>query len=95
MANTDIVLPNNVWTLLTDGNVSALRVQNIGEDVIQIQATSGTTAPTSAAGSIWLNPGEGQAADQTLVALFPGVASAARVWGRPLNAASKASVSHA
>ena len=95
MAHTDIALPTATWTLITDTNVTALRVQNVGADIVLLQATSGATAPTSSGGAVCLIPGEGIAADQTLADLFPGVASAARVWARPLNAVSKVSVSHA
>lgn len=93
--NTDIDLPYGVWTLLTGADVTAVRVQNIGSDTIRLQATTGTTAPTSVAGSLLVEPTAGVDASVDLADLFPGVSGAARVWARPLNDVSKVAVSHA
>lgn len=74
----------------------AIRVANNGSDDIFLQATADGTAPanTSAAwaGSIKLGPRDVFVGE--LATYFPGVASAARVWGRFDNGGT-ASVSYA
>jgi hypothetical protein len=92
--NTTISLAAGTWTLLTDGNVTALRVVNLGEEPIWLQATVGTTPPTTPAGALPLQPGPVLAADLTLAQLFPGVTGANRVYALAPRATS-VSVSHA
>lgn len=94
--NTNITV-SAAWTQLTDANVTAIRVQNLSaaQDVI-LQATNGTTAPTSDAGAVDLRASQTLAADLTLAQLWPGVASANRVWGKAKTVnAVPLSVSHA
>ena len=92
--NATIELPAKTWTELTAGNVTTLRVQNLGHQPIMILATVGSVEPTSRDGGLMIQPGFGLTADVTLEHLFPGVAGANRVWAvSPISGA--ASVSHA
>jgi hypothetical protein len=76
--NTDIVLPKETWTLLTDANVTQITFQNRGAYYILVKGTTNTTAPTDDNGSVRYNPGQGEL--NTLLAdLFPGIA-AVRLW---------------
>jgi len=92
--NDNVKLVKDVWTQLTNGNVTALRATNTGKASFVLQATVGTTAPTSAAGGIPLDPGQTLAADLTVAQLWPGVTGANRIWGLS-EQAGIASVSHA
>lgn len=93
MANTDIAITTE-WTLLTTGDVTALRVQNLGNTVL-LKATSGATAPTDDAGAIRLDAGDALAANLTLADVWPGVSGGNRVYARALGATSLVSVSYA
>lgn len=93
-ANATISIPAATWTLLTDGNVTAARVQNVGAWYLLVKATVGAVAPSTDAGAIVLDAGEGFAADLTLAQLLPGVSGANRLYGYCVKEC-KASVSHA
>lgn len=94
-ANTDVTATKGGPTLLNATAVTALRVQNLGNQPVRLVATATTTAPTGFSGSLHLGPDEAIAADITLAEMFPGVASAAYVWAWPLNNDCVLSVSHA
>jgi hypothetical protein len=78
--NTTINLTAGVWTQITDADVSSLTFQNLSAGTILIKGTASASAPSTAAGSIHYGPGMGEAG-VFLSELFPGVASAVRVYG--------------
>ena len=92
--NNNVEIPPAVWTQLTNANASSIRVQSVSGSEMRLQATNGTTAPTTQVGTIALAGGAVLAADLTIAQLWPGVAGANRVWAFA-NTASVASVSHA
>lgn len=92
--NNDVVLPAGAWTQLTDGDVTALRVQNLGTGVIWIMARVGAGAIASRSGAICLDEFVAISADMTLAELFPGISGANRVYAWS-DVGGLASVSHA
>ena len=64
--------------LATDNDVTEARVQNTGAYPIVVQATNGTTVPTSTAGGVTFGPGTGDTL--ALADWFPGVSGANRLW---------------
>lgn len=92
--NDDVDCAADVWTQLTSGNVSAIRVGSDVKHIVKLQATLGTTEPSSDAGSVHLPVGSTLAADLTLAQLWPGIDGANRVWAKP-DGAVTLSVSHA
>jgi hypothetical protein len=95
--NTTITCAAGAWTLLTDSNVTALRVVHLGTEGIWLQATVGATPPSGlagTAGALPLLPNQILAADLSLADLFPGVSGANRVYAYA-PALTKVSVSHA
>ena len=79
--NETLTLASDQWMQLTNGDVTALRVENQGTRHVYLQATAGGgTAPTSTSGALSLGPAGVVAADLTLAQLWPGVAGANRVW---------------
>ena len=97
--NTDISLTTGAAVLLTDGAVSACRVQNQSGYTITLQATASATPPASRAGGVTMSPYGTLAADMTLAQIFPGVGSGALyLWAFvdiPSAVPSAVSVSHA
>lgn len=92
--HTTITCPAGVWTLLSDGAVSAIRLHRDSNISVQIQATATNAAPNSTIGSIDFGPGT-LTADLALSSLFPGVGSGPYyIWALAAVAAS-ISVSHA
>lgn len=95
----DIALLKAQWTLLTDGAdgaIGAVRIQNIGPDIVLVQATPDTTTPAgegAAKGALRLHPGEILSASDNLATLFPGVAGARHLFGWT-ERAGNVSVSH-
>lgn len=77
--NTTINTTANAWVQLTDANVPAITFQNVGSNHILIKATVGAVTPTSTAGSIRYNPGQGER-NTLLSDLFPGLSGANRVY---------------
>lgn len=84
----------NTWTLLTDSDVSAARIQNNEGQGVWLQATNGTSAPTDFEEAMMIQPRYTIPADVTLAMLWPGVVSANRVWAYSIVDA-KLHVSHA
>jgi hypothetical protein len=95
--NTDVPLTaRDEWFQITDNIVSALRVQNriTGHSVL-LQATTGTTAPTSTVGAIELRSHQVWLADTPLSVAFPGViATGGHVWALCEGNTGVVSVSH-
>lgn len=79
-SNTTITLTASVWTQITAGDVTALRVQNQGGYEVRLKATVGAVAPTDSAGSLILQPYGVISADYVLADLWPGVSGANRVY---------------
>lgn len=95
MARNEIVaLPQDTWTQLTNGDVTALTLQNLSGCSISVNATVGETAPGASDGGIEINPGNAVLQNLMLADLFPGVAGAKRVWALCPGQAGKAMVSH-
>lgn len=92
--NDTIILPQGVWTQLTNANASALRVQNLGGYTLQLQATVGAVPPSDISGAVVLRSGETLSADLTLAQLWPGVTGANRVYAIS-DVVAPVSVSHA
>ncbi len=91
--NTTVSLPAATWTQLTDANASSITFQNVGSNYIIIKATVGAVAPTTNAGAIRYNPGQGER-NVLLSDLFPGVTGANRVYAYA-DAITPVVVSHA
>lgn len=77
--NTNITVPANTWTQLTDGDVTAITFQNLSGDGLLVKGTVGAVAPTTLLGAASYNPGAGEA-NVLLSDLFPGVAGRNRVY---------------
>lgn len=93
-SNTTINLPAGIWTQITAGDVTALRVQNQGCYAVSLKATVGDVAPTNSAGSLTLQPYAAISADYALSSIWPGVPGANRIYALSVLAGS-VSVSHA
>lgn len=92
--NDNVTLAASAWTQITDGDVTAIRVQNIGTGTVWIKARVGAGALASLGGSICLDPMMTIGADTPLTELFPGVSGANRVYAWS-EAGGIVSVSHA
>lgn len=92
--NDNVTLPAGVWTQITDGDVTALRVQNIGSGAVFIKARVGAGALSSLGGAICLDALGMIPATTPLADLFPGVSGANRVYALS-DAGGIVSVSHA
>lgn len=79
------------WVQLTNADATAIRVQSLSGHVIHVQATATSTEPSDDEGALVLHPYDIIAANLSLADLFPGVASAARVWA---TGTGSVSVSH-
>lgn len=77
--NTDLNIPANAWTQLTDADVSQISFQNKGGTHIFVSATTDTTAPTTFAGAARYNPGQGEK-NVLLSDIWPGLSGRDRVW---------------
>lgn len=91
--NTTITVPARTWTQLTDADITAITFQNVGSNYILIKSTTDTSAPTTSAGAIRYNPGQGER-NVALSDLFPGLAGRDRVWAYAEDA-TPVVVSHA
>lgn len=90
--NTDVVLPKNTWTQLTNSNVTSITFQNRSGYHILVKGTAGATAPTDQTGSIRYNAGQGEL-NTPLADLFAGI-GANRVYAYAPDGAT-VMVSHA
>lgn len=83
-------------TQLTDANVTAITFQNTGGNALYVYATNGVTPPSVASLDGWVKylPGQGER-NVALADLFPGIASANRVWAVALAPGVDCLVSHA
>lgn len=76
--NDTLTVPAGQWTLLTNANVTSCRFFNVGSGEILVQATQGTSPPSSFGGAIPFTHSMGDT--RSLAELFPGVAGANRLW---------------
>ena len=89
------VAAGGTWTELTDGNVTAITFQVLGNDYILVQATTGTAPTADTVNGFHYNAQMG-AQNVSLTDLWPGVASADRVFARTQTGnACDVKVSHA
>ena len=68
--NDNVEIPPAVWTQLTNADASSIRVQSVSGSEMMLQATNGTTAPTTQVGTIVLGGGNVLAADMTIAQLW-------------------------
>lgn len=83
--NTRVSCPAGVWTAVTDDDVAAaISIELLNDVPISLQATAtGAATPIDDAGPLeLLSYGDGWS-EATIVAKFPGVASAVRLWAKP------------
>ncbi len=78
--NDNVAIAANTPVQLTNANAAAVRVHNMSGYPVILQATAGTTPPTSSAGGVTLPAGGTLAADLTLAQLWPGITGANRLW---------------
>ena len=70
--NTNISVPKEAWTQLTDADVSSVTFQNKSGNFVLIKGATSASTPTDADGAIRYNPGQGEL--NTLMSdLFPGI----------------------
>jgi len=90
---TTITVPRNTWTQLTDNDVASITFQILSRDLVMIKATTDTTAPTTSAGAVAYQQGQGER-NVAMADLFPGLSGADRLWAFSQND-SEVMVSHA
>jgi hypothetical protein len=84
----------DVWTQLTDADVTKITFQNRGPASVLVQATTSASAPANTAGAIRYEAGQGEAGI-LLADLQPGVASGVRVYVLAEGNSADVFVSHA
>jgi len=89
--DTSIYLAADTWTQLTDADATSITFQNVGNSHIRVKGAATASAPTSLAGALRYNPGQGER-NVALSDLFPGI-TAARVYAYA-EAATEVVVSH-
>lgn len=95
--NTNIVIPAETWTLLTDSDVASITFQVLSQNFIYLKATVGATPPSDTTGAIIYDFAQGEA-NVALADLFLGVSGANRVYayaGNEAGGVAKVMVSHA
>jgi len=90
--NTDVIIPIETWTQITNADVASITFQNKAGNFILIKGTVGASAPSDDDGAVRYNPGQGER-NVSLSDLFPGVA-ATRVYAYAPTGA-EVMVSHA
>lgn len=95
--NTNVILQRGIWTLVSQGAISKIRLQNqSSSDGIWIQATAGEgTPPTNIEGSIRIPAMEVVGTNWTIAELWPGVSGANAIWAMTQSTSVTLSVSHA
>ena len=76
-----ITCPNDIWTLLTNANVTEVTFEVLSGQVY-IRFTTNTTTPTEAHGIVYQR---GQGELQKSLSALTKLASAARVWAKPVG----------
>lgn len=77
--NATVDVPAGEWTQLTNADAEIVTFQNVGGALAKLSATADETAPTTDAGALSYNPGQGEKST-ALADLFPGLASPVRLW---------------
>jgi hypothetical protein len=76
---TPIGSPSYSWVELTEGDADFVTFQNVGYAPVFIKATSSSSPPTDAQGSLEF-PAASQAVSYSISSMFPGIAGANRLW---------------
>lgn len=76
--NDNVAVSAGEWTQLTNANALSVRVANNSIYSADLQATAGTTAPTSRDGAITIGPGQVLPGDLALADMWAGVAGGDR-----------------
>lgn len=96
--DTTITLAQRQWTQLTNADVAGLAFQHLGQNPVSIMATGGpqpANQPGTSNSARILRPGEHFPDTVLLADLWPGIASAVRLWAWAESAGEKIAVSHA
>ena len=80
MSRRTVAVPKNTFVQLTQGDVTALRFQNVGAGNLLIFGVVGAVAPADTDGGILYPPYTGEDANVTLAQLFPDTPTANRVY---------------
>ena len=96
----DVTVPKRVWTILTDAtdaSITGVRLQNLGNFPVRVQAkATADVASLAVAGALLLKVGGDIIfSTDTLAALFPGVTSPLHLFAYCPNGKTEISVSHA
>jgi hypothetical protein len=71
---TDISVPAQTWTQVTDADVTSITFQVRANDAVYIKGTTGAVAPTDTTGAIVYWSGQGEL-NKSLSDMFPGIAA--------------------
>jgi len=94
--NTNVSLPMGDWTEITDSDVSAATVDNVGLAEVIIMATVGAVAPIEGDNDgIRLASKMGIKSSDTLADLYPGVSGATRIYALCRSGDGEVFISHA
>ena len=88
-----VKVPNQVWTEVTNGNVTSITFQCFANTPVFLKATSAAVAPTTIEGCLRYESGYGEV-NKTLAALFPGVTAPVRLYAY-CNSNAQIEVGHA
>lgn len=77
--NTNINIPANTWTQITDANVTNITFMNVGDIDIFVQGTVGAVPPVGAATGYRYSPGTGEV-NRALADLYLGVSGVNRLY---------------
>jgi len=87
-------VPAGGWALITSGAAANLTFQNQGRNYLLVQGSVGAVEPTSTAGAIRYNPGQGER-NVVLAELFPGISGVDQAWAWAEDAPGLITSSHA
>ena len=80
MSRRDVIVLGGTWAELTEGNVSALRLQNQGPGNFKFFGVVGQVQPANTQGGILVPAYQGHDSQTTLAYLFPDTPAANRVY---------------
>lgn len=98
--HSDVLVPKREWTILTDStdaSITGVRLQNLGDYAVRIQAKADADpAGLSIGGALILREEPDIIfSTDTLATLFPGVTSPLHLFAYCANGSTEISVSHA
>lgn len=98
--HSDVLVPKREWTILTDStdaSITGVRLQNLGDYAVRIQAKADADpAGLSIGGALILREAPAIIfSTDTLATLFPGVTSPLHLFAYCANGSTEISVSHA